>query len=178
MYKLLTEEEKIKIEAEYKSRRLVVMMFFLMVLLVMGVIGLVPSYIIAVSKERDANTSLAILNKSLSGKTVEELDIWLKNINAKVKLFAPSQDTDKPYEAFKEIIALKPTGIRLTGLTYAKNKTETEYKLEGIADNRRTLVDFQNNLNTSNKFTSANIPVADLAKDKDISFNLTLKPKK
>jgi len=178
MYKLLTEEEKIKIESEYKSRRLVVMMFFLVTLLLIGVVGLVPSYIIAASKERDANTSLEMLNRSLSGRTADELDAWLKDINTKIKLFAPSQDTDKPYEAFKEIIDLKPAGIRLTNLTYTKNKTEIEFKLEGVAINRRTLVEFQNKLNTSEKFTNATIPVADLAKDKDIAFNLILKPKK
>jgi Tfp pilus assembly protein PilN len=178
MYKLLTEEEKIKIEGEYKSRRIVLMMLFLVALLLVGSIGLLPSYIIAVSKEQDANSSLAALNQSLSGKTAEDLDIWLKEINTKIKLFAPSQDTDRPYEAFKDIIALKTEGIKINTFSYAKNKTNIEFTLEGLAADRRTLVDFQNNLNSSDKFTSASIPVADLAKDKNIPFNLTLKPKK
>lgn len=178
MYKLLTEEEKVLIEREYKSRKIVLIEFFLVALLFIGAIGLVPSYIIAVSKEKDANASLAALNQSLSGKTTEDLDTWLKEINTKIKLFAPSQDTDRPYEAFKEIIALKPNGIKINNLSYSKNKTDIEFKLEGMAVDRRTLVDFQNSLNTSNKFTSASIPVADLAKDKNIPFDLTLKPKK
>jgi Tfp pilus assembly protein PilN len=178
MYKLLTEEEKKKIQSEYTSRRLVVIMFFLLLLGLVAAIGLFPSYISVISKEKEANVNLVALNQSLAGKTTEDLDIWLRAVNAKIKLFAPAQDTDRPYEAFKEIITFKPLGIKLTTLSYLKNKSDIEYKLRGVAKDRRTLVNFQNNLNTSDKFTNATIPVADLAKDKDISFDLTLKPKK
>lgn len=178
MYKLLTEEEKVKIESEYKSRRLVLIMVFLVALLLTGAVGLVPSYIIAASKENDAKISMKILSESLDGKTAEDLDVWLKNVNTKIKLFAPSQDTDRPYEAFRDIVSYMPAGVSISLLSYAKNKTETEYNLEGVAKDRRSLVEFQNNLNNSDKFMNASIPVSDLAKDKNIAFTLNLKPKK
>jgi hypothetical protein len=179
MYKLLPEEEKVLIKSEYKNRRLVVIAWFILGMLLVGVVALFPSYVITVYKETDARDRMAQLNKELSANSETDSTNWLANINTKIKLFSPSLDKDKPYEAFVKIISLKSSGIILTGISFTKGTAgKDKYTVSGTAGDRRSLIAFQNSLNTSSEFENASVPVSDLAQDKNISFKMDLDVKK
>ncbi len=179
MFKLLTDEEKDKLKAEYKLRRLVLIVSFLAAIFLIGVVGLFPTYIITASREKDAQNRVEALNKELTGNSSEDIDKWLQDINTKIKLFTPAADNDRPYEAYLKIISLKPEKIIIEGMGYQKTKANlVEYSVRGIAKDRRSLIDFQNKLNSSADFKNASVPVSDLAKDSDIAFTLSLDPKK
>ena len=45
----------------------------------------------------------------------------------------------------------------------------------GIASDRDSLIDFTESLKTINDFSAVNLPVSNLAKNKDIDFNIELK---
>ncbi|MDQ3089824.1 MAG: hypothetical protein M3Q24_01565 [bacterium] len=178
MFKLLTEEQRVKVQKEYSQRRIVVLLVFLCAALSMGVVGLFPAYVVSASKEKDANQRIQILNQTLSGIRAEDLSVRLQDINTKIKLFAAAPSSDRPYEYYKEIISLRSNGIALSELSYRKKDGKAEYSLGGVASDRRALIEFQNNLNNSLFFTNVNVPISDLAKSKDIDFNLTLEAEK
>lgn len=179
MFKLLTDEEKEKLVSEYKLRRLVIIVTFLAALFLLGIIGLFPSYIISVSREHEAQNRMEALNRELTGNSTEDINKWLQEINTKIKLFAPAADSDRPYEGYVKIVSLKPSKVFINSLGFQKNKAnQIQYSVRGIAADRRSLVEFQNNLNNSTDFKNASVPVSNLAKDSDIDFTLTLDPKK
>lgn len=179
MYKLLPDEEKVFIKNEYKMRRLVVLAYFLLGLLIITIIALFPSYLITLTKANGAAQRMVNLNKSISDNQGTDFVGWLKTLNTKIKVFSPALDKDMPYEKFIKIISLKSPGIMIREISFTKGAGgKDEYTVGGTAGDRRSLINFQNNLNQSGEFQNANVPISDLAKDKDIDFMMNLDIKK
>jgi len=179
MYKLLPDEEKVLIKSEYKLRRLVILASFFIGILLITIVALFPSYLITITKEKDAKQRMSMLNKALTQNQGTDFGSWLKILNTKIKLFASNQDADKPYEGFIKIISLKSGGIVINEISFNKGAADKDqYEVGGTATDRRSLINFQNNLNKSSDFQNANVPISDLAKDKNIDFRMNLDVKK
>ena len=119
MFKLLTELEKQKVKHEYRRRRSVVMLCGLILVFVVGIIGLLPSYVLLNARQNEARESVKVMNSSME-KDEPDLQAWLKSINRKLKLLSPALDTDRPSEIVEKIISIRPTGININGFSWKK----------------------------------------------------------
>ena len=64
MFKLLTEEEKYKVAHEYAVRRVIVVLFALVLVVAVGIIGLLPSYVLSNARYNEAFERTKNLNNS------------------------------------------------------------------------------------------------------------------
>lgn len=173
MFKLLTDEARRKVSHEYALRRAMLAIAGLSVVLVVGIVALVPSYVISLAHINAAKERTIALQNSPTREKSKELVASLEGINLKLKTLAPGTP-DMPYEYFLKVIDVKPKGVKLNNFSWLKDKKSVTISIQGTANSRQDLLDFENRLNSSGNFSKAILPVSNFAKDKDIDFDLSL----
>ena len=174
MFKLLTEEERQKVAHEYAMRRLIVMLCALILVLVVGIIGLFPSYLLS-----NVHRIMALERTKIAGSAEQRnedlgLQVWLEEINRKLQLLSPTLDTDRPSHLIKKILDQKNEGIIITGFSSIKTKDKTNLSVSGVSANRQSLITFENRIASLSDFSEVVSPISNLAKDKDINFQIRL----
>ena len=174
MFKLLSEQARIKVYNEYYLRRLGIFVIGLNAVLFVGIVALVPAFVLSLSHLNVARSRTLALKNSPTQETSTELVKWLGDTNQKLNLLFPGINKDIPYVYFQKIIGVKPAGIKLQRFALKKEKKDIMISIQGSAEDRKALLDFENQLNASGSFGKAIIPVSNFAKDKDINFDLSL----
>lgn len=175
MYKLLPPESRESVRGEYLMRRAVVLVCALILVEVIALVGLLPSYLM--SKVRQEEVS-AKAQMALNQPASENLRAWYDSFNEKLKALNPKLDQDKPSEDIRKVLARKGSGVRLTSLVWSKTEGQASVSISGVARDRQSLLTLESRLNGSGEFTDVTLPVSNLAKDKDIPFQLKLILKK
>lgn len=178
MFKLISEQEKKKVNKEYVLRRAIVMAAALSGVLVVAIVGLFPSYLLSDSRHAEALARSEILKISEKQEERADLSAWLKDTNNKLALLSPALDTDRPNQLFKIFIDDEVGGIKVTSLLWKKEKEKVSLVVSGVADTRQDLIRFEGIINSSGKFTQVSLPVSQFAKEKEIDFQLTVVPLK
>jgi hypothetical protein len=174
MYKLLTEEAKKKAEKEYSSRRLSLILMALVVVLVIELAGLFPSFILSSARKIELEERVRLMDISTSTETTVDPTLWLNTINTKLTLLSPALDNARPSDAIEKVISKKSPGIRITSFSWEDDKGRMMISVSGVAQDRQSLLAFENSLNSSKYFSEVTLPVSNLAKDRDINFQLKL----
>ena len=81
MFKLLTTEERQKVGHEYVIRRTIVMLSALIFVSVVGIIGLLPSYVLSNARQNEMIERTRIMNEAGSQEGGLNLQAWLNEIN-------------------------------------------------------------------------------------------------
>jgi hypothetical protein len=173
MYKLLTIEEKKKVRHEYNEHRAVVILSCLLLIIVVAIVGLFPSYLL--SSARNQEVVGRMQSEGIDSTSVEsQLQSWLVDLNLKLATLYPREETDHPSSLIEEVILQKKEGLRLTSFTWGKKDGNVTLFISGRADTRQVLISFQNDLTATGKFSNVTLPVSNLAQDKDINFQINL----
>ena len=172
MFKLLTEEERYKVRREYSMRRAIVMLLALILVLVVGVIGLLPSYVLSNGRHNEVLERARIANSSKQHEDNSDLEVWLVEIDNELEILSPKLDTDRPSSFIDKVLDEKITGVRLTGFSWTKVKGGVTLSISGVARDRQALIAFENNINSSGQFSNVALPISNLAKDRDIDFQI------
>lgn len=173
MYKLLPEKTREKVRGEYLLRRSVVMVTALILVLVVAIVGLFPSYILSKALQKEVAERTQALGLEPEPEAVVG-ESWLAGINLKLKLLAPKLDGDRPSVLLAQVIAEKGGGIKINSFSWVKGEGQSQLAIAGVATDRQALLAFESRLNSSGKFSAVTLPVSNLAKDRDISFELKL----
>ena len=171
MFKLLTELEKQKVKHEYQRRRSIIILSGLILVLIVGIIGLLPSYVLLSARQNEARESVKVMNSSME-KDEPGLQAWLKSINHKLKLLSPALDTDRPSEIIEKIISIRPADININGFSWKKESDKIVLSIDGVALDRQALIMFENRIKSTGKFSEVILPISNLAKDKVINFQI------
>lgn len=173
MFKLLTEKGRQKVSHEYATRRVIVIIFAVIFVEVVGVVGLLPSYILSNIRHNEAQAWAEVVARSVGLKDNEaELQTWLLETNKRLVNLSPKLDIDRPSDFVEKVVEQKTKGISMTNFSWIKTKKTVDLSVSGVASDRKTLVAFEDGLNSSGNFSNVNLPISDLAKDKDISFQI------
>ncbi len=173
MYKLLPETAREKVRGEYLLRRTVVMVSALILVLVVTMVGLFPSYVLSKARQKEVSEK-ALFPEPTDSESADDLDKWLADINLKLKVLSPKLDADRPSLLMLEVINVKGSGVRLTGFNWVKMEGSGTLSVTGVAQDRQSLLSFETKLKDSGQFSSVALPVSNLAKDRDINFELKL----
>ncbi|MDZ4206107.1 MAG: hypothetical protein U1C12_02785 [Patescibacteria group bacterium] len=176
MFKLLTEEEGRKVAHEYAMHRAIVILFALILVLVVGIIGLLPSYVLSNARENEALERTRIMGGSGQRGDDVTLQVWLGEINRKLQVLSPALDTDRPSDFIEKILDQRITGIAVTGFSWARTKDQITLSVNGVATSRQSLIVFENRINSSGYFSEVTLPISNLAKDRDIDFQIKFSP--
>ena len=168
LHNLLPKESKKELRNEYLVRMLSVATFLLAVSVLVGTASLAPS-LISLSSALDQYQSQVDAGATTTEQApVRELGRvagLLETLNAKL-------DTEPMTELLDDVVAVRPTGIELTGITF--ERSPLSFSLRGVATTRDALVTYKRSLEGLERVTEVSSPISDLAKSSDLEFTLAV----
>lgn len=173
MINLIPPSAKKSIQTEYWLRVLSVWCTLWSVALLMGSAVLVPSYVLIVSQVKVyADSAQEASQKILDFENVSK-DLGRSSQQAGTLLLGLKQPLMSEYiSRFKE---LEKPGINISKITMSRNETGLAgAQIAGQAENRQALADFRDRLRGEATIAGVDLPISNLAKDKDIQFALTV----
>lgn len=176
MFKLLTDEERQKVVHEYVLRRAIVMLSALILVLTIGIIGLLPSYILSNARENEVIERARIMGGAGQRGDEAGLQAWLEKVNRELQILSPELDTDRPSVFIEKVLGQKVSGTHITGFSWIRAKDEVTLSINGVALDRQALIAFENSINSSEYFSEVTLPVSNLAQDKNIDFQIKFSP--
>lgn len=156
---------------EYYTRLTIVGTLLLSCSLGIGVIALLPSYIDVLMeldtqmKEIEARQENVENNKALNMEVSETA--------ALIELLHREQTREKTADFIDEVLYARPEGVTVVGYTY--DRTKRSISINGIATSRDLVVSYAKKLEEKARFSSVPVPIADLAKNKNLTFRLQVK---
>lgn len=177
MYKLLPEEERVKVAHEYALRRAALWLIAFILIGAVALSGLLPSYLLTRARRDEVLARLSVVGAKEESAESVAAATWLKKARIELETLEPKLDSDRISVLFEEVIRDKPAGIRLTNISYNKSANKASFALSGVASDRQALLSFESILQDSEAFSDVALPVSNLAKDKDLSFQIKLMPK-
>jgi hypothetical protein len=175
MFNLLPENLRKTITTEYRLRLAILAIVMVVLVQISFLIFLFPSWLVSYYKERDFSVQSDELNKSLSTLDISSTTAFIKSFNTKIGIINDSLEYPKFVPMVDEVIAKKTSSIRISGIYYTVNSANAgTLTLEGLGDTRESLVSFSDSLKTIQHFKKVDLPISNLAKDKNISFIISI----
>lgn len=167
---LLSKQSKKSTAQEYYLRLVTVCMALLSLAVVVGLIALLPAYMsvvgelnaaeaIQLAKEQDTHDTAELLAEVEQG---EYMVTFLEKDLQKERL------TDLLREALRE----RPEGISMYGFSYSR--VNRQLTLDGLATKRELVVPYARALEANSYFETVPVSIADLAKNTNLEFHLSL----
>lgn len=171
---LLPTTEKEYLKKGLKLRFITIILFFTSASLLVGFVSLLPAYFLTLSHLSDSYL-LSIKNDD----STKEMLSLPEEINSKLKFLQSSVSGIAVTDFFSQIINYLPSGITLNSITFAKKqnfkeKNGTIVSISGMSASRDSLVSFSNLLKESKSFSSVEVPVSNLTKNKDLPFSISI----
>lgn len=181
MLNILLVTEKKKILNEYRLRLGVVAMFALGALVFSSLVLLVPSYLLAVSKNIAAQKDLEVLQaKDNFGEQWKGINKKIIDTNKRIELFLKTDTSGVvllPSEAVKKILSVKGNAIRIVSFTYDASDGQERIVVVGTAIDRDKLAKFVEDLKKDPVFTSVTLPISSYVKSTNIDFSIVIERK-
>lgn len=177
-YTLLPEEEIRKLRKEYRIRFIIILFFFISCAIIIGILSLFPSYILSRNQGSQAEKSREELQKSREERGIAQVE---KELDQSKKIINEI-DAELPKAVFSDLVTSiashRTSSILISDFelksTQAKGTTTVEIVIQGKALTRDALLSFKKSLDQDKRFSSAELPISDLARSKDIPFAIRL----
>ncbi len=175
MFNLLPIDFKEAIKKEYRMRKLIVILFFLIALEATFIIFVLPTWLSSFYRERVITSQYEEMKGTLSNASTTSVNLDIKNINSKLGVISSSMEYPKLLPFIDVILKQKNSSITIDQFVYSFiDKTSADLTIRGVSSQRETLVSFVKRLEETGVFKKVNLPIGNLAKDRDISFTLNL----
>ncbi len=175
MFNLLPENLRNRIKKEYRFRLAIVVLSFIILSQVSFLIFLFPSWLISFYKEKDFLVKSDEISKTISALDVASTTSFIRNLNEKLVNINEAMDYPKMVPVFDSILGVKSSAIRLEGIFYsATDSNSAVVTINGMSDKRDSLVAFTESLRKIEHFNKVDLPISNLAKDKNIDFTISI----
>ena|SRR6185295_9724789 len=174
MFNLIPDSLKEKVISEYKLRRLTLVIIFLMFIQISFIILIFPSWVASYYKEQEIMSQVNELNQLQSSKDSNSLVSIIRSTNAKLNILNTVLAYPAVLPLLNTVLDSKPSTVYINKFSYTSNSLFATINVGGISATREGLVAFVKNLQKTNMFKTVNLPVSNLAKDKNIDFSLDL----
>ncbi len=180
---LLPETERENLKKGLKNRFIIIALFFITASFLVGFIMLLPSYFLTLGNSSE-NVSVNFSQGTNNKNKAEEILNLPKIINAKLKFFQLNIKDMSIVDYFSKIIDSLPKKVTLNSIYFSRETVDSKGNLKksilvsGIASDRNSLISFSKNLENSNLFSSVEVPVSSLTRDKNLPFSINLFIKK
>ncbi len=175
MFNLLKDSLKAKIKTEYNLRRVIVGLVFILFLQVIFLIFLFPSWLISVYKENDYVSRTEETKHSELSTNTQPIVSNITSINTKLKSINSGLIYPAVEPLLRAVVVNKSASIHVGRFSYTSSgPTTSDVTLSGVSATRESLVDFVKSLQSSGLFKSVDLPISNLAKDKDIDFSINI----
>ncbi len=175
MFNVLPTNLKKLLTHEYHVRLVIVACALLLVVEVSCLIFLLPSWLISVITKQEITRSIATLQHSSGTVRTPGISDTVASTNALLHTIHTSMTYPLAQPFLDTILSRKSVGIRLTEFVYSTtDATHATLSIQGTAATRAGLVSFVKSLQDSGVFGTVDLPVSDLAKETNITFEIQL----
>jgi len=173
MINLIPPEGQKRLQREYTLRAVTVFATLFGLVFVFLSIALVPTYILVSAQ------IASIQSESTQGGVKSDLllkvEAETRDIEKIIVQIEKASSTVQVTPLITEIAKLTPEGVTIRSFTVSEEKNVVQkVQVQGTATTRQTLVHFRDNLEASERFKKAEVPLADLARDSDLPFNISI----
>jgi Tfp pilus assembly protein PilN len=173
MINLIPTEGQKKLQREYQARVVVTFsMLFGFVFLFLGV-ALVPTYVLVGAQMSSLQSEAS--QGGTKNDAFLKIETETKDIEKIIAQIEKATSTLSITPLITEVTSLASDGVRIRALTIAEEKGVVQkIQVQGTADTRQSLVAFRDGLEASEWFKKAEVPLADLARDSDLPFSISV----
>lgn len=177
MFNLLPNLFKDEIKSEYKLRKWIVILFFVLFIQLSFLAVAFSMLVVSSDRESEVMSQIKKENETLSSQNANDIQKIITSTNKKLLIFDMIMKYPEILPIYNGIIAQKTSDISIRGFNYAVGTTDTSIIVSGVSNTRESLVSFVKNLEETKMFTKVDLPVSNLAKQKNIEFNINIKIK-
>lgn len=175
MFNLLPDSLKENITKEYKERRWVVILLFVIFIQASFIIFTMPSWVVSNSKQNDLADDVKALDSSSMLSTANSLKPIIKSINTELGIIDKNLKYQEFVPVLDAVISKKLSSIKITDVSYVSNSSSTAILvIQGVSSTRDALVNFKDNLASLKIFKNIDLPISNYTKDKNIDFSMTI----
>jgi len=173
---LLPEMRKDSLRRAYLMRFFVVSVLVLFGVLIIQVVGMVPSYVYVEQQQRMYEAELAGLGEKLAGFEEKGIQERVSTLEARAVALQEIANASTASSVFRAVVAVPHAGIKIERLSFTRGRGDVTPSLviAGVAASRSTLSSYANALSLLPYVTHADLPISAFAKEIDIPFSLTL----
>lgn len=175
MFNLLPENLKEKIKKEYKLRLTIIAILFVIIAQLTFLIFLLPSWLNSYYKQKEYSGRKNEVSNFLSSLDISSTTAYIKSTNSILTIINDSLDYPKMSPVVMDILSKKKSSIKIGGIFYSVNSgNSATLSINGLASNREALVSFSDSLKEIEYFKKVDLPISNLAKDKNIDFSINV----
>lgn len=173
MINLIPPQAKKRIQLEYWLRVFSVWATLWSGALIIGIAILIPSYVLIVSQVKVYSESAAAASQKILNFENVSKELGRSSQQAGTLLMGLKQPLLTEYTStFK---SLEEPGIAISKITMTRVDTGlSAAQISGEAESRQALADFRDRLRAQPDVSAVDLPISNLAKDKDIQFSLSV----
>lgn len=165
MINLLPPEAKKIIVREYVLHVVATFAFLFGTVAIVLAVGCIPTYVLV-------NAQIATLaheseKESDEKQVIEKINQEISKTNEILAQLKSTTVTIRSTQALAELTKMAPEGISFKTFTFSD---QDSMQVQGVAEKRDVLVRFKKDIEADVFFETAEIPIADLAKDTDLPF--------
>ncbi|MEK7607927.1 MAG: hypothetical protein AAB484_03360 [Patescibacteria group bacterium] len=177
IFTFLKGEYRQKILGEYR-KRLLVLILSLLVLLLFVLLGLaLPSFISLGDQNKVVLLEREAYSKNVAENGQTEIENQLKGMKEMIVVLKQNIENTPLVSIIEKILSEKSFDVTISNLSLERKKEEWSINLSGMAETREAMVDFSKRLEAVSSFSLVDLPVSSLAKNKNISFTISLRSK-
>ena len=140
-----------------------------------GAISLLPALFLSQSKKVSIENQVEFVERSIALREAEVSLETLRNSRSRLAFLSEGSDSTELTEVLKALCQCETSPqITLNGLFYEELPGAPKVKVMGVAPTRDELLSYKDHLERSEHFSNIELPVSNLARDRDIEFMITV----
>lgn len=173
---LLPPDRQRSLARDYYLRLSVIILWFVFTLTLISMVLLLPTYIFLTDSARAKERYLATVESSITSADESSLSARLASLNNSATTLVALAQAPSASAFIRTMLELPRPGVTLSQFVYTPPTTKASGTLlvSGTAATRDALRTYQLALENASFARSAALPVSAYAKDRDISFTITI----
>lgn len=173
---LILVSDKNLLKSGFKSRLFVLAASLFSTAFLAGIAMLLPAFFLTRQHLDTANP--VILTEKTDNSLGEELATFPNEINNKLRFLQTYEAEPHFVPILSQVVANLPANVRLNSIlinkSVGKDKSGTNLLISGVASTRESLISYGESLRATKMFSSVEVPVSSLTKDKDLPFSMKM----
>lgn len=175
MRNLLPFANRKKVKREYRLRLITLTLFMAASVVAIGSISILPTLFLSQSKKLSIENQAEFVERSIAHREAEVSLETLRDSRSRLALLATEDEQTTLTETIEVLCQCETTPlVDIDGFFYETFGGIAKINVTGVASTRDALLSYKGRLERSEIFSSVELPISNLARDRDIEFTITV----